>query len=265
MLDTAERHDAASLLWLAERHSRPIEPLVNIYPAMEVVDAYEIQLLNIRRKLADGAAICGHKVGLSSRAMQQMMGVHEPDYGHSLTDMALEDGEAVSLSGFCYPRIEVEVAFVLGRGLPGEDCTCTDVLDATEYVAPAMELIDSRIHEWRIGIADTIADNASTARFVLGSQRHSPADIDLADIDAVLYCGQPGREVEMTRGNSRAVLGNPIAAVAWLARKLANFGGRLEAGHTVLPGSCTKAVDVVPGDRFLAEFAGPGTVSIEFR
>jgi 2-keto-4-pentenoate hydratase len=264
VLDAPKRDAAAAQLRTAEERRSPIEPLRRTYPDIDIVDAYQIQLRNIDRRVRSGSAICGHKVGLSSPVMQQMMGVSEPDYGHLLSDMAVGDGDSVEVSSLCWPRIEVEIGFVLGDDLPGAGCTEADVLAATAYVTPAIELIDSRIRDWHIGIADTIADNASSARYALGGERHSPNGLDFADIDAVLYSGQQGREVVVARGNSGAVLGNPLAAVAWLANTVAPFGVRLEAGHLILPGSCTKAVDVVAGDRFRAEFDGIGSVSIEF-
>lgn len=259
MLDTAQRAAAAELLWTAERERTPIAPLAGTYLGIDVIDAYEIQLLNIRRRLAAGATVRGHKVGLSSEVMQQMMGVDEPDYGHLLDDMVLS-GASVDTARYCFPRIEVELGYVLGKALPGEDCTAADVLAATEYVVPAVELIDSRISDWKIGLADTIADNASSAGVILGDARVAPDRLDPADIGAVLY--QDGEEI--ARGNTSAVLGDPTEAVAWLARKVASFGVRLEAGHLVLPGSCTRAVDVCPGDAFLAEFAGLGSVAVRF-
>ena len=261
MIEESRRAAAAELLWTAERDRVPVEPLTAAFPGIDAVDAYGIQLLNIDRRLAAGARVYGHKVGLSSPVMQQMMGVDEPDYGHLLSDMVLSEQDPVETARYCFPRIEVEIGFLLGAGLPGEGCTEADVLAATEYVVPSLELIDSRIKDWRIGLADTIADNASSAGVVLGSDRVAPGGLDLADIGAVLYRG--GEEV--ARGNTSAVLGNPVTAVAWLARKVASFGVRLEAGHVILPGSCTRAVDVRPGDDFRADFAGLGPVSIAFR
>jgi 2-keto-4-pentenoate hydratase len=156
--------------------------------------------------------------------------------------------------------VEVEVAFVLGETLPGVGCTEDDVLRATEYVAPAIELIDSRIADWNIRIADTIADNASSAGFVLGPERVSPGDVDLRAIEAVLM--RNGEKV--AEGRSDAVLGNPVTAVAWLADKVAGFGVTLEAGHVILPGSVHRAIDVHPGDAFVADFEGFGSVSLNF-
>ena len=265
MLDSTQRTTAAELLWAAERDLAPIGPLTETFPGIDVVDAYEIQLANIRRKIAAGARVRGHKVGLSSPVMQQMMGVDEPDYGHLLDSMILDQDTPIPAAGYCYPRIEVEIGYVLGSSLPGADTTEADVLAATEYIVPSLELIDSRITDWRIKLADTIADNASSAGVILGSARKTPAElaaagIDLANIDAVLYQG----DQEIARGNTSAVLGNPTACVAWLARKVADFGVKLEAGHLILPGSCTRAIDTRPGSAFRAEFAGLGTVTASF-
>jgi 2-keto-4-pentenoate hydratase len=260
MLSSAQRQDVADLLWSAERDREPVAPLTETFPDLDAEDAYRVQLLNIDRQRAAGAGVAGHKVGLSSLVMQQMMGVDEPDYGHLLSTMELSEDRAVDVSRFCAPRIEVELAYVLGATLPGEGCTEADVLAATEYVAPSIELIDSRIRDWRIGLADTIADNASSAGFVLGAARVAPGDLDVADVEAVL--SQDG--VEVARGNSGAVLGDPTTAVAWLARTVARFGVELRAGHVILPGSCTRAFDVRGGSTFRADFAGLGPVALSF-
>jgi 2-keto-4-pentenoate hydratase len=259
-LSATEREQAAELLARAEVSTRAIPPLVRAFAEIDVVDAYEIQLLNIRRRLAAGAVVLGHKVGLSSRAMQEMMGVDEPDYGHLLDDMALREDTPVSVQRYLVPRVEVEVAFVLGADLPGEGCTVEDVQRCTEAVAPAMELIDSRIADWKIALPDTIADNASSAGFVLGQSRCKPDEIDLCTIEATLW--KNGAQV--ASGRSDAVLGNPAWSVAWLARTVAQFGVRLRAGHVVLPGSCTRAYDVAAGDEVTAEFVGLGSVSLTF-
>jgi 2-keto-4-pentenoate hydratase len=260
MLTEERRREAADRLWAAELERLPIAPLIETYPGIDVVDAYEIQLLNIRRRLAAGGEVKGHKVGLSSKAMQEMMGVDEPDYGHLLADMELSEDEPVLAGAYCRPRVEVEVGFVLGADLPGEECTEADVLAATERVVPAIELIDSRIADWRIKLADTIADNASSAGYVIGAGR-APAGLDLTAIDATLYRG--GETV--VSGRSDAVLGDPVIAVAWLARKVASFGVRLRAGNVVLPGSCTRAIDVAAGETYTADFAGLGSVSLTFK
>ena len=260
MLSDDVRSTVADALRDAEASRSPIPPLRETWPEIDVVDAYEIQLLNIRRRLDAGAGVRGHKVGLSSKAMQDMMSVNEPDYGHLLTDMEVSSDEPVAADRYCYPRVEVEVAFVLGETLPGAGCTEDDVLRATQYVAPAIELIDSRIADWDIRIADTIADNASSAGFVLGPERVPPHQVDLTAIDAVLMCN--GEKV--AEGRSDAVLGNPVTAVAWLADKVAGFGVTLEAGHVILPGSVHRAIDVHPRDAFVADFEGFGSVSLSF-
>lgn len=260
MLTESQRREAADILVAAERDRRPVQPLRDTFPDMDAVDAYEIQLLNIRRRLAAGNRVGGHKVGLSSEPMQKMMGVDEPDYGHLLDDMFLDGNQPIPSERYCTPYVEVEVGYLLGAELPGEGCTEADVLAATEAVMPAIELIDSRIRDWRITLPDTVADNASSAGLVLGPQRHRPGDIDLTAVEVKLECNGD----VVASGRSDAVLGNPTTAVAWLARKLAGFGVRLEAGHVVLPGSCTKAVDVCRGDRFQADFSGLGSISLSF-
>ncbi|WP_433198104.1 2-keto-4-pentenoate hydratase [Nocardia sp. CA-107356] len=260
MLSDVVRIELADELQGAERDRVGIDPLIARHPDIDVVDAYEIQLINIRRKLHAGAKVVGHKVGLSSLAMQQMMGVDEPDYGHLLADMEVFEDVPVETSRYLIPRVEVEVGFILGADLPGADCTEADVLAATVAYAPSIELIDSRIKDWKIGLADTISDNASSAGFVLGAARVAPEDLDIKAIDAVLT--RNGEVI--AEGRSDAVLGDPVIAVAWLARKVASFGVRLKAGDIVLPGSCTRAIDARVGDSFHAEFAGLGSVRLQF-
>lgn len=260
MLSTATRAELAAELAEAERSGIAIGPLTAGHPDIDVVDAYEIQLINIRQRVAEGAVVVGHKVGLSSAAMQTMMGVDEPDYGHLLADMEVFEDVPVPVGKYLYPRVEVEVGFILAGDLPGAGCTEDDVIAATAAFAPAIELIDSRITDWKIALCDTIADNASSAGFVLGPERVSPKDVDIRGIDAVLY--RNGEVV--AEGRSDAVLGNPVTAVAWLARKVDSFGVRLKAGDIVLPGSCTRAIDAGPGDEFRAEFAGLGSVRLSF-
>ncbi|MEE6170374.1 2-keto-4-pentenoate hydratase, partial [Mycolicibacterium sp. 120320] len=166
----------------AERSQVPTTPLTDRYGEIDVVDAYEIQLINIRARVAEGAKVIGHKVGLSSKAMQDMMGVDEPDYGHLLDEMQVFENVPVTSSKYLYPRVEVEVGFILADDLPGAGCTEEDVLAATAAFAPAIELIDTRITNWQIKLCDTIADNASSAGWVLGEARVSPKDIDIRNI-----------------------------------------------------------------------------------
>lgn len=260
MIPVATRDELAADLAQAERSRQPIAPLTAAYPEIDVIDAYQIQLVNICQRVAEGARVVGHKVGLSSLAMQQMMGVDEPDYGHLLDEMQVFENKPVTAAKYLYPRVEVEVGFILADDLPGAGCTEDDVLGATAAFVPSIELIDTRITDWKIALCDTIADNASSAGFVLGKARVSPADVDITAIDAVLT-----RNGEVVgKGRSDAVLGNPVTAVAWLARKVESFGVRLRAGDIVLPGSCTRAIDARPGDNFVAEFTDLGSVRLSF-
>jgi 2-keto-4-pentenoate hydratase len=260
MIPLGTRDVLAADLAQAERSRQPIAPLTAGHPEIDVVDAYEIQLINIRQRVAEGARVVGHKVGLSSLAMQQMMGVDEPDYGHLLDEMQVFEDTPVNAEKYLYPRVEVEVGFILAHDLPGANCTENHVVAATEALVPSIELIDTRITDWKIALCDTIADNASSAGFVLGAGRVAPTDIDITQIEAELTCN--GEVV--AKGRSDAVLGNPVTAVAWLARKVESFGVRLRAGDIVLPGSCTRAIDARPGDKFVAEFAGLGSVRLSF-
>ncbi|MFJ9341270.1 2-keto-4-pentenoate hydratase [Streptomyces sp. NPDC101733] len=260
MLNDRLRREAAELLRAAEALRAPVRPLTELFEGIDAQDAYEIQLYNVRRRVEeDGARVTGHKVGLSSPVMQAMMGVDEPDYGHLLDSMELRPGTPVRAAAYCAPRVEVEVGFVLGADLPGEGCTEADVLAATERVVPALELIDSRVADWRIAIADTIADNASSAGYAIGEGR-DPRELDLRAIEARLTWGAD----TLATGRSDAVLGDPTTAVAWLARTVARFGVPLRKGHLILPGSCTRAVDVSAGRTYTAGFTGLGSVSLSF-
>ncbi|WP_330295873.1 2-keto-4-pentenoate hydratase [Streptomyces sp. NBC_00503] len=260
MLNDRRRREAAEALRGAEARRAPIRPLTELFEGIGTQDAYEIQLLNIRHRVqAEGARITGHKVGLSSPVMQAMMGVDEPDYGHLLDAMELREDTPVPAHAYCAPRVEVEIGFVLGADLPGEGCTAADVLAATERVVPAIELIDSRIADWRISIADTIADNASSAGYVIG-EGIDPRQVDLKAVEATLTSGPD----LLASGRGDAVLGDPAESVAWLARTVARFGVPLRKGHLILPGSCTRAVDVTAGRTYTAEFTGLGPVSLSF-
>jgi len=260
MLASDVREEVALALCEAESSRKPIAPLARRWPEIEVVDAYEIQRKNVERRVRDGASIRGHKVGLSSRAMQEMMGVHEPDYGHLLDEMFVFESHSVAMTEFIQPRVEIEVAFVLGSPLPPRGCNAADVIRATEFVLPAIEIIDSRIADWKIGIVDTIADNASSAKVVLGGNPVRLQDVDVRSIGASLRLN--GEIVET--GTAAAVLGNPVTSVAWLAQTVGAYGVPLEPGHVVLPGSCTRAVPVQAGDHVRADFNKLGHVHVSF-
>jgi 2-oxo-3-hexenedioate decarboxylase/2-keto-4-pentenoate hydratase len=255
-----ERAQAAAALHEAEQTSAPIEPVTHTYSALTVDDAYEIQLINVRRRVSSGSVVKGHKVGLTARAMQEMLGVNEPDYGHLLDDMFQVDGASVRIERFLQPRVEVEIAFRLRTPLAGPDVSVDDVLAATESVAPSIEIIDSRIADWKITLADTIADNASSAGVIIGPWHAVDEMPALETIAADLV--KNGQVVASGKGAD--VLGHPATAVAWLANRLSALGVQLEAGHVVMPGSCTKAVDVTAGDQVRADFGELGTASVRF-
>ena len=260
MASETTRTEVAEALWQADATKRSIAAPSITWSNLELADGYEIQMHNIQRRVADGAVVRGHKVGLTSKAMQDMLGVPEPDYGHLLDDMFVPDGGSVSMSRFCQPRAEMEMAFVLGAPLRGPGVTEADVVRATDHVLPAIEIVDSRVTDWKITIVDTIADNASSAALVLGTRPTRLADIDPAAIGATL--SKDGEILEA--GSTGAVLGNPVIAVAWLANKLAAFGISLELGHVIMPGACTRMVPVAAGDLVRADFEVLGHVSVVF-
>jgi 2-oxo-3-hexenedioate decarboxylase/2-keto-4-pentenoate hydratase len=259
-LGDADRRRAAERLRAAERTRIPIAPLSTGLRGLEPADAYAIQLANVRARLEAGAVVRGHKVGLTSKAMQEMLGVTEPDYGHLLDDMLFSDGATVPVARFLQPRVEIEIAFRLARPLEGPGITAADALAATDAVAPAIEIIDSRIADWKIALTDTIADNGSSGAVVVGPWVPLADVPPLPDVAAELVLN--GAVVASGRGGD--VLGDPARAVAWLANTLAAFAVPLPAGHIVMPGSCTRAIPVRAGDRTEARFAGLGSVAVTF-
>ncbi|MFD1539801.1 2-keto-4-pentenoate hydratase [Nonomuraea guangzhouensis] len=260
MLDGEQVREAADRLMGAERIGKPIGQLSQAHPGMTVDDAYAVQREGIRRRMDAGAVVRGYKIGLTSVAMQRMMGVDEPDYGHLLDDMFVLETVPVRTGELLQPRVEPELAFVLGHDLPEGRVTVADVLRCTDFVLPCLEIIDSRYDAWRITLPDTVADNASSARVVLGGVPRSLRGLDLAALGVVLRVN--GQIVES--GASGAVLGNPVNAVAWLANALAGHDVRLKTGDVVLSGSATRAVDVHPGDHVEAVAEDLGAVRTRF-
>jgi 2-keto-4-pentenoate hydratase len=254
------REEIAAALLGAYSSREPVEPLTGQYDDLTLEDAYQIQLLQVGRWLAEGARVKGHKVGLTSAAMQRQMGVDSPDYGHLLDRMFWLEHEPIPASRFVQPRVEPEVAFVLARPLQGPGVTVADAIAAVGYVLPALELIDSRIRDWKIGLADTIADNASSGGVVLGS---SPAELSAVDLRLAGCNLHKNGELAGT-GACGAVLGSPLRALAWLANTVGARGVELEAGQVILPGSVTASVPVGPGDTVTATFAGLGRVTARF-
>lgn len=254
---TVDHRALAARLAAAQRERTPVAPLTDDDPTLTVEDAYAIQLAGVEARRADGALVRGHKVGLSSRAMQRQVGVHEPDYGHLLDDMFAYEDETIDPARFLQPRVEVEPAFVLGRDLSGPGVTIADAVRAIDCVLPALEIVDSRIVDWRVRIQDTVADNASSGALVLGGRPLRLTDLDPRSIAAALTING---EIRQT-GSTAAVLGNPVTALAWLANKVGTFGVELRAGDVVLPGSCTRMEPINPGDVIRADFDRLGHVA----
>jgi len=254
--------EIAHALHKAEHDRAPIAPLTDTYPDMDIADAYAVQLEGVRERLeAHGGRIIGWKVGLTSKAMQQMLGVDQPDFGHLLEGMRLDEGTGIVVSELIWPRAEPEIAFQLKADLKGPGVTAEQVVAATEYLIPALEVIDSRVKDWKIKLCDTIADNASCGRFVLGRGRTPPAAIDLSLIGMNYYVDG----TLVATATSAAVVGNPAAAVAWLANTLAPYGHYLQAGQVIMPGSLVAAVDAKPGGHIRADFDRIGSVELRLK
>ncbi|MGD1252792.1 2-keto-4-pentenoate hydratase [Mycobacterium seoulense] len=256
----ARLDEAARRLYVAQANSSPIPPLTESYPSLGVAEAYSVQRRNLARHLGAGARLCGHKIGLTSAPMQALLGVDEPDFGYVLDSMVLGDGTAVPRRAFCTPRAEPEVAFLLRAPLRGPGVTAAEVMAATEAVAAALEIVDSRIADWRITLADTVADNASSGAVVLGEWVPIADAPDLPGTTAALYLNDTLAET----GCGTAVMGDPAVAVAWLANALAEYGTAIEAGQFVMSGSYTTAAFVEAGDRAAASITGLGAVGVSF-
>ena len=259
MLTEAECQAAADALIEAERTRRPVTQLSQTYPGMRIEDAYRVQDLWTAARVARGARVVGHKIGLTSRAMQMASKMTEPDYGRILDDALYSDGAQIPAARFIKPRLEVELAFVMGADLAGVGTRVHDVLRATEYVTPALEIIDYRTEVPR-AIVDTIADNAAFGAIVLGGRVVRPMDVDLRWIGATLSRNGIIEE----SGVSAAVMGHPAAGVAWLVDKLAAVGAGLRKGDIVLGGSFTRPVDVAARDVIHADYCPLGAIGVAF-
>lgn len=251
--------DTADALWIAARDRAPIRPPTESFPGLRVADAYQIQQVNLRRRLDAGAVLVGRKVGLTSKAMQTLLGVDEPDFGYVLDDMVIARG-SVEASRFCSPRVEPEIAFLLRDSLRGPGLTVADVYAATQSVAAALEIVDSRIADWQLTLVDTVADNASSGAVAIGDWIPCTGDLGLSQVVASLVLN--GTEVD--RGTGAAVMGDPAAAVAWLGNALAEYDTELAAGQFVMSGSFTTAVFVQSGDTATVTIGTLGSVSLSF-
>ncbi|BAQ10975.1 2-hydroxypenta-2,4-dienoate hydratase [Bacillus sp. OxB-1] len=253
--------EIAEQLLVAERSKKTIAPLTSQYPNLNLEEAYQIQLQFVEAKKNAGATIVGKKIGATSQAIQQMFGVDKPDYGHLLDTMVYMDGDVIPLERLIQPKVECEIAFVLKEDIIGPKITPLDVIQATDYILPAIEIIDSRIADWQIQFEDTVSDNGSSALVVLGSKGVKLEGLNLETLGMVVT--KNGEIIQ--NGAGANVLGNPIYAVVWLANALAEFNVPLLAGEIILTGAFTSAVDAKDGDAFIAEFAHIGSVSAVFK
>ncbi|MGE7667152.1 2-keto-4-pentenoate hydratase [Ureibacillus composti] len=248
------------LLNEAETTGNSIAPLTEQVNDLSIEDAYAVQLERITQKVEANDVITGKKIGLTSIAMQQLLGVDQPDYGHLLQSMEVENNGTVSLKSLFQPKIEGEIAFVLKRDLVGPNVTAEDVRQATDYVIAAIEIVDSRIKDWKITLADTIADNASCGLYVLGEKQVKLDAVDLKEVTMQLL--RNGEVVNEGKGTD--VLGDPAICVAWLANKLHAYGITLKAGEIVLSGALSAAVVAEPGDEFTVRFTELGDAKVQF-
>jgi 2-oxopent-4-enoate/cis-2-oxohex-4-enoate hydratase len=249
-------------LYEALRGRYVVEPLVARFPSLTIDDAYAISLDFLSRRKADGERVIGKKIGVTSKAVQDMLGVHQPDFGFLTDVMRVEDGATVVIvdHGLIQPRAEAEIAFILGRDLSGPGVTDEQVLDATASIAPCFEIVDSRIKDWKIDIVDTVADNASCGVFVLGAARVDPRGVKLPEITVRVR----KNGAFLSEGKGAAVQGSPLTAVAWLANTLGKYDVPLLAGDIVLSGSLVPLEPAMPGDLFEMTLDGIGEAGIRF-
>lgn len=244
----------------ATLHRGTVARITQRYPDATVEDSYAIQSVWRDRNLAQGRKLVGRKIGLTSRAMQHATGISEPDYGVIFDDTVHQNGVRLRYADFSNVRVEVELAFVLGSSLKGPNCMMFDVLRATEYVTPALEILDSHIQLEGRTIVDTIADNAAYGATVLGDRQVGPEDIDLRWISALLYRNGVIEETGVAAG----VLDHPASGVAWLANKLHQHDASLDAGDIILAGSFTRPVWISAGDAVRCDYGEMGTVTCQF-
>ena len=250
----------ADMLYEAERDRRQIDRLTDLEPGMTVADAYRIQLHNANRRLSDGEKLIGMKIGLTSSGMQKLLNVDKPDFGHLFSNMLIEEGHTVDTSSLIQPKVEGELTFCIGRELKGPGITAADVFTATDYVTPSIEIVDSRIKDWKIKLQDTIADNGSSARFVLGGRMRPVGKVDMRLTGMTL---EKNGEL-VNSGTAAEVWGSPAAAVACLANMLSEYEMALPAGSLVMAGAFTAALEAHAGDVFTASFTNMGAVTIRF-
>ncbi|HUH37217.1 MAG TPA: fumarylacetoacetate hydrolase family protein [Spongiibacteraceae bacterium] len=262
MLDDAKRQALSDMLYNALRTQTPVAPLTEQVAGIDIDDAYHISLGMVQRRVdQDGEKIIGKKIGVTSKVVQEMLGVHQPDFGFLTDAMQYENGAAIPVANnLIAPRAEAEIGFMLKKDLVGPGITEQDVLDATDYIMPCFEIVDSRIRDWQIRIEDTIADNASCGVFTLGEGRADPRTLDLPKLRIRVWKnGQP-----LSEGLGSAVQGNPLTAVAWLANTLGRYNIPFKAGEVILSGSLVPLENVGAGDAMRLELEGVGTAEVRF-
>lgn len=249
----------AKELYDAEINNDPIEPISDRYEDLDIDDAYEIQLINLKRKLDKGAEVTGKKIGLTSKAMQESIGVSTPDFGILYDSMEIKDG-VVNMSDILQPRVEGELAFILKEDLK-DNATVEDVYEATDYVALALEIVGTRIKDWNLTIVDTVADNASCGMYLLSDKKINHKEVDLKEITMDLY--KNGEFINSGKGS--AVLDDPANAVIWLANSLSNYGVSLNKGDIILAGALSAAVPAEENDEFICDYGEFGKLSVKFK
>jgi 2-keto-4-pentenoate hydratase len=260
-LTAAEAGKAAHDLYEARQTGVPIAPLTERHPGMDLADGYRVQQDLVALLTADGDRVAGYKLGLTSAPMQQLMGVDSPDFAPVLASHLHPDGAAVAASSFIAPRVEAEIALVLRSDLSGPGCTTLDVAAAVSGAVAALEIVDSRIADWKIALPDTVADLASSGAVVLGAAVTPAEGLDLRLAGMVITCNGS----VIATGAGAAALGSPLHAVAWLVRTLAPLGGGLAAGQFVMTGALHAAVNISPGQNYRAEFDRLGPVRLRVR
>ena len=249
-------------LYEALRGRKTLTPLTQRWPEITIADAYHVSLHMVNRRVNDdGEKIIGKKIGVTSKAVQEMLDVHQPDFGYLTDKMHYPNGGPMPISEqLIQPRAEGEIAFLLKSDLVGPGVTNEDVLAATESVMACFEIVDSRVHDWKVRIQDTVADNASCGLFVLGDERVSPEGIDFPNLEMKVF----KNGALLSEGKGSAALGSPVNCVTWLANTLGEFGISLNAGDIVLSGSLVPLEPVVAGDEMSLEVSGIGTASVRF-
>lgn len=258
-MSTTTLDGIAGILRSARLKGEPIAAPTETMPALDADAAFEVQKINVTHAVAEGDRLVGYKLGNIAKVMQAAFGLDQPDYGHLLASIFDYEGTTLERGRFIEPFVELEPAFLLRRHLRGPNCTVADVIDAIEFALPAIEIIDSRVKDWAIGLPDTLADNGSTGAVILGGTPRRVTDLNLRDTRGVLRFN----DREVIAGTTRNILGNPFAAVAWLVNRLAEYDVEFQPGHIILPGSCLKAVPMKEAGRWSGTFEGWGTIEFD--